>query len=247
MGVQLYTLRRECADDFLGTLEAVASVGYRWVELFGFFDVAPCDLILRMKDLGIGAISSHVSLDLLESDLEATIEAHKEIECTDIVCPWLEEERRRGPEAFEKVGRTLDAIGRKLNARGFRLSYHNHDFEFGEGRVPDGLQQILGEASAENLSVQPDVYWLSHAGLDPVDYVRRLGSRVKLIHLKDGRPGQGTFTPVGRGEIDMAKIIGVGRELGVKAFIVEQDECELPPLESIAVSLDFLRKQGLGE
>ena len=38
VGLQLYTVRDEAKKDFLGTLEKVATIGYRAVEFAGFFD-----------------------------------------------------------------------------------------------------------------------------------------------------------------------------------------------------------------
>ena len=35
VGLQLYTVRDECAKDFVGTLKKVAEMGYKGVELAG--------------------------------------------------------------------------------------------------------------------------------------------------------------------------------------------------------------------
>src|SRR5688572_1318616 len=41
IGIQLYSVRRELARDFEGTLARVASIGYREVEFAGYFDRRP--------------------------------------------------------------------------------------------------------------------------------------------------------------------------------------------------------------
>lgn len=247
VAVQLWTLRQECQRDFFGTLEAIARAGYRWIEPYDFYGTDVDALAARLKELGLGVISSHVSLDRLEGDLELVMRDHAVLGCTQIICPWLDEERRKGPEAFEKVGRSLNEIGAKLLARGFNLAYHNHDFEFTKIAYPDGVMRILSRSLPVNLSAQLDAYWISFAGLDPVAYMQRLGSRLHSLHLKDGDPRRETFSPVGKGKLDMPAIIAAGLELGVKAFVVEQDECAPSPIEAIGESLKYLRSQGLGE
>lgn len=246
VAVQLWTLRYECEEDFFGTLESVAGAGYRWIEPFDFYDFAISGIARVLTDNGLGVISSHVPLERLESELDRVMDEHDELGCKHLVCPWLPEEKRVGPDAFEKIGRTLDDIAIDLKKRGFALAYHNHDFEFTRAKDPDGLQRILSSSKPERLSAQLDTYWAAHAGIDPVAYMRVLGPRLDTVHLKDGFPKEEKFSPVGSGKLDMRAIIKTGREMGVRAFIVEQDECDMPPIEAIQTSLNFLRNQGLG-
>lgn len=245
VGVQLWTLRNECERDFFGTLEHVAQAGYRWIEPFQFYDADIHELARVLKDNGLGLISSHVSLDRLEGELDRVMDEHEALGCKHIVAPWLSEERRQAPDLFESLGRSLNLIGEKLRARGFTLEWHNHDFEFGLVKNPDGIQRILANSKPENLTAQLDTFWVSYSGIEPVGYMKQLGPRLTSVHLKDGFPHQEKFTPVGKGSIDMPAVIRAGREMGVRAFVVEQDECEGSVFDAIRESLDFLRSHGL--
>lgn len=247
IGLQLWTLREECQRDFPAALEGIARAGYRCIEPYDFYGMRAQELKRILDSLGLRVISSHVPIDLLEGDLSRVMDDHDSLECKMLVCPWLEEARRRAPEDFDRVGESLDGIGARLRARGFTLSYHNHEFEFTQAKDPDGLQRILRRAAPENLGAQLDVYWASFAGHDPVAYMRGLGARLHSVHLKDGYPAKGTFTPVGSGEIDMRAVAKAGTELGARAFIVEQDEHEGDQFESIARSLEFLERIANGE
>lgn len=244
VGLQLWTLRELCERDFWGALEKIAQVGFRWIEPYTYYGIDAHELGRVLKDLGLGVVSSHVDLDSLENNLNRVMDQHDQLGCHTLICPWLEEDRRQGKDAFEKVGRSLQKIGAKLRQKGFTLLYHNHDFEFTMASDPDGLQRILTEAGSDNLGAQLDVYWASHTGRDPVEYMKGLGARLQSVHLKD-RAAEGGFAPVGHGVIDMAAVIATGREMGVKSFIVEQDEHKLPPFESLKMSLEFLQGQGL--
>ncbi len=247
IGLQLWTLREECAKDFFGTLQGVAQAGYRWIEPFAFYGVSAEELTRRLRQMGLGVISSHVALEDLESNLDRVMRDHETLGCRAIVCPWLDEKRREGSNAFEKIGAILNRIGEQLRPRGFSLAYHNHDFEFTQESGTNGLERILSQAEPQNLSAQLDTYWARHAGLDPVQLIRQLGSRLSSIHLKDRDPADGEFAPVGHGSLDMPAILEAGREAGVRSLIVEQDECKRPPMEEIKRSLDFLRSQGFSD
>ena len=246
VGVQLWTLREECQRDIWGTLEKIAQVGYRWIEPYTLYGIDAHEFSRVLKDMGLRVVSSHVDFDALVNSLDRVIADHEELECHTLICPWLDESRRQGSDAFEKVGRILNGIGSKLRTRGYSLLYHNHDFEFTLARDPDGFQRILAQADPRNLGAQLDAYWVSHAGFNPIEYLRGVAGRVRSIHLKDGDPAAGTFTPVGQGKLDIGSLVSAGRELGVQTFIVEQDiHNKLTAIESIRLSLDYLREQGL--
>ena len=57
IGIQLYTLRNQIAEDPVATLKAVADAGYKQVEPYGFPDAGP--MIQAAKDFGLAVNSSH--------------------------------------------------------------------------------------------------------------------------------------------------------------------------------------------
>lgn len=239
LAVQLWTLRNLCARDFFGTLEKLAALGCRHVEPYDFYDANAAELRARLDDLGLSIPSSHVSINLLESRLDEVMDFHEAIGCNTIVCPWLDEDRRADAKVFEKTGRFLCSISPTLRARGFDLLYHNHEFEFTLAKNPDGLQRILAENPDGYLGIQLDTYWCHFTGRDPVEYMRSLGMRLRSLHLKDP-DSAGGFAPVGQGAIDMRAVIAEGLKMGVRSFVIEQDEHKLPPLESVRLSLEFV-------
>ena len=54
-----------------------------------------------------------------------------------------------------------------------------------------------------------------------------------------------TFAEVGSGSLDFAAIFAASREAGVQFYVVEQDRCQRPPLESARISLEQLRGWGI--
>ncbi|HVR31036.1 MAG TPA: sugar phosphate isomerase/epimerase [Thermoanaerobaculia bacterium] len=244
VGVQLYTVRDACRADFLGTLRRVRELGYPAVEGFwGLFGAEPAAVRRELDTLGLALPSAHVDLETLEQRLGEAVDLWGGLGCGTLVCPWVNEATRRGPDAWERLGDRLDRIGERLHAQGLRFAYHNHDFELAGG--DDGLARILARAAPEHLALELDVFWIEHAGRDPAAYLGEIGERVRLVHLKDGRHRPLAFTPLGEGEVDLAAAIDAARAAGVGALYVEQDECDGDPFEALRRSAAALFGMGL--
>jgi sugar phosphate isomerase/epimerase len=245
IGVQLWTLREACRRDLAATLEALARAGFQWIEPYSFYDVPIGRWQESLGEFRLRLASAHVALDQLENDLDDVMENHARLGCRTIIFHWHDENRRADAADFDRLGALLNRIGERLRAWGFELLYHNHDFEFLASPPPDGLTRILRTSDPANVGAQLDVYWAYAAGNNPVSLIRRLGSRLRSIHLKDGDPKRQTFTPLGGGKLDLPGILNAALDQGVATFILEQDECDGDPIASLARSLAFLRGQGL--
>lgn len=244
IALQLWTLRDFCEADLYGTLSRVAETGYHFIEPYDFYGADVARLAAHLRSLGLGVISSHVSIERLETELDLVMDEHEALGCDMLICPWLDEERRARHAAFEHVGRFLASISPRLADRGFRIGYHNHDFEFILASHPDGFRRVLDEAPGAILA-QLDTYWAHATGHNPAEYLETLEGRLVSVHVKDGFPARHEFTPTGSGEIDMPPVLAAARRLGAESIVVEQDECGADPWAAIRASLDYLRAAGL--
>ncbi len=246
ISVQMYTLRDLAKDDFLGAFDQVAKVGYRAVELAGTGTVDAAALKKHLNALGLKVSGTHVSIEDLETDLPRVIEYYKALESPYIICPWWPPHRRLGKGAWAKAGRILGEIGQKVNAAGLRFCYHNHDFEFKPIAGGFGMDIVLTEAGP-HLQCELDAYWVKYAGQDPVACIQKYASRLPLLHVKDMQAGHNKkFAQVGRGIIDWPPIFAAAQQAGVQWYVVEQDDCyDVPPLESIRISLQNLQRMGV--
>ena len=243
IGVQLYTLRDACANDFLATLRSVRQLGYRNVEGFaGLFGSSPAEVAALLEEIDLAIPTAHVPLESLEAELEQSIDLWGGLGATTLICPWVDEATRSSDDVWSRLGERLEKIGEKLQAQGLSLAYHNHDFEFAAG---DGLETMMAVTSPEHLAFELDVFWLAHAGGNPADYIRRHADRVRLIHLKDGDHEPLAFKPLGEGEVDLAAVVEASLEAGVDAFFVEQDESDGDPFDALHRSARELASLGL--
>jgi sugar phosphate isomerase/epimerase len=246
VALQMYSVREEAARDFTGTLKAVATIGYTALELSGYGDLTAAELRRVLDGLGLVALANHVSLPTLRSALDRTIDECLALGCRYLVCPWLPEDERGDATAYRRLAAELTSMGRRCRERELGFAYHNHDFEFArlDGRY--ALDVLLEATNAQVVRSELDVYWAYYAGVDPAQYLRNLGSRCAIVHLKDMvKDDSRTFAEVGEGRLDFPPIFAAGKAAGVEFYVVEQDRCQRPPLESIALSLQHLRSWGI--
>jgi sugar phosphate isomerase/epimerase len=242
IALQLYTVREEARTDFVGTLRRVAAIGYAGVELAGTGGLAAGALRRVLADLGLAVAGAHVSLDRLEGALEAELEYHAALGNATLVCPALPPARRHA-DGYRQAAASLAAIGRRCRERGLRFAYHNHAFEFERAGERTALEILLEESDPAAVEWEPDVYWIAAAGEEPAAWLRRYAGRCRLIHLKDMTAGSPpTYAEVGEGILDFAPIFAATAD--ADWYIVEQDACVRPPLESAALSLRHLRAWG---
>lgn len=246
VALQLYTVREEAAKDWLGTLRRVAAMGYPAVELAGTGGLSAQDLRKALDDLGLRCSGSHIGLGELEGDLQGVLDYNLAIGNRYVVVPALPGNLRRSEAAYRDAARRLNAIGAACRERGLTLAYHNHNFEFQRfgGRL--ALDILYDETDPALVKGELDVFWVVHAGADPVAWLRDHPGRCPLVHLKDMAPGpERTFAEVGEGIIDFQPIFAAAKATGAEWYVVEQDTCRRPSLESAELSLRHLQEWGI--
>ncbi|MFE7063214.1 sugar phosphate isomerase/epimerase family protein [Sutcliffiella sp. NPDC057660] len=243
IAAQLYTVRDLLTDDFPGVLRELKEMGYAGVQISGMFGHDPKEIAAVMKELGLGAAGMHVDLNSLSNELPSVLEQADIFGTKDLILPYLGEDERT-VENYIALKAELNEIARKVQADGYRISYHNHDFEF-ETEI-DGVNALeyLLEPSEDNLLLaELDVYWVKKGGKEIVSFLEPYANRMPIIHLKDmANDEQKSFAEVGTGSIDFEPILRWGEENGIEWYAVEQDECPGNPLDSLRVSVNNLHR-----
>lgn len=239
IALQLYTLRSLLAVDVDGTLQAVATAGYRAVELAGLPELAPGQLARLLSAAGLQVAASHEGIERLRDDADAIAERLAEVGCTRVIVPWLPETERRTPDDVRRFAEALNGFSRRFLQRGITLGYHNHAFEFAPLGQTTVWDILLSELSPE-IEIELDVYWASIGGRDPVAEISATARRVRLLHMKDRAAGPEPHdAPAGEGILPFPEIIDEARAAGVEWYVVEQDEPRVP-LDEIARALRYL-------
>jgi sugar phosphate isomerase/epimerase len=242
IGLMLYTLRRECADDLERTLAAVAELGYEGVELFSLHGRAPELVRRRLDELGLVAVGRHARLDALETALPELARELAILGTDRVAISWIEPPRSR--DEAQAVVERIAVLAERARSLELRLGFHNHAAELrplnGGGETFLGLLRRL---PADLLWLELDLGWAWEAGVDPAELVLRTGDRAPLVHVKDFRSRGGTaHCPVGEGAVGYERVLPAAVSAGVEWLLVEQDETDGLGLQAVTRSLEAVRR-----
>ncbi len=246
IALQLYTLRHQTAQDFLGALRDVADAGYRAVEFAGYGGLSMPALRAAINDLGIKAISSHVSSHRFDNDLPTVIEELHALGCEYAVVPAVPEEQWTNPDAIRCLAETFNRWGEQCKSGGVQFGYHNHAVEFCPLDGATAYELLVAETDADLVHLQLDVYWALHAGQDPVELLQRYSSRVSTLHAKEmSDQADRSDTTVGDGNTPWQKVLTGADRAGIKWYIVEQEDDPKHALRDIRRSRANLESLGV--
>ena len=235
--LQLFTLRNAMEDDLPGAIRKVAEIGFTQVEPYDFVATAK-ELGAALAEHGLSAPSGHAPL--MSQDQDEIFEAARELGITTVIDPFLPAEHWQKAEDIQATAEKLNAAAKKGAGYGIRVGYHNHEWELEsviEGRT--ALEYFAGLLDPE-LVFEVDIYWAAVGGQDPEALLRRLGDRVKFIHIKDGpiTPDIKAQQPAGQGRIAVLDVIAAAKSLEVG--VVEFDDYAGDIFEGITQSLRYL-------
>jgi sugar phosphate isomerase/epimerase len=238
LGIQLYTVREDCQRDLGGTIRELAKMGYEGIE-GGIYTGDDLKTVQdAMAETGILYAGGMTSMAEFESSLDEIESSIKSLGCTDVLCPWINQEEREDLEAWKKIAARKQKIGEECRARGLRYMYHLHGFEFSDlGGGTRGIDVLLNETD-DAVGFEIDIYWVFHAGADPVALYRQMLDRTPFLHLKDMiKNPDPTDVEVGEGIVPVKEIVDIAMANGCDWMLVEQEMFDKPPIEASRISL----------
>lgn len=248
IGAQLFTLRDflQTTDDIRASLKKVRELGYTAAQLSGHGAGTPQEIADFADEAGVSIVATHVSYDRIRDDVEAVIAEHRLWNCRHVGIGGMPPDYRNA-EGFARFAAEASRVSRPLIDAGLTFSYHNHSFELERFGGRTGLEILAAESDPEVFSFEVDTYWIQHGGGNPVSWLRRLRGRMHLVHLKDlaMSGSRQLFAEVGEGNLEWVPILEACRDAGIEYFLVEQDQCQGDPFESLGISLNNLRALGL--
>jgi sugar phosphate isomerase/epimerase len=268
-GLQLYSVRNSLMQDNLGTLEKIAEIGYKNIQITRVVStkdgietvigkLSAAEINLHLNRLGLRNINIHVSIDE-NTDWDRLIDFNQEIGSGAILLPmgYYTDKQSVLDQAY-----TLNKYGEICRKNGIDFYYHNHFQEFKEFGEQTIMDILLENTDKHLVKFEFDTYWAVRGGVDPVEWIIKLGDRCDITHQKDlpasvspvkwydyfGHDANITlnemmqtqkpehFTEIGEGTMDIKSLIATMRKTGVKYIFVEQDMTEREEIESIEVS-----------
>ena len=217
IGIQLYTLGPDLDDDFGGTLNGVAAIGYRTVEIASLHGRTAQQFRAALDTAGLACRCVHAPGEPLgpgpnlSGDLAALAADVRRLGARDIVMPNPLSPKIFTPPAgadpftviraataaltlddYKRMAAFLNEKARVLESHGVRLGYHNHNVEFAPKGDSTGFDILLAETDPALVTFEFDVGWAAAAGVDSVALLEAHPQRFTKMHVKDIQPSTRT-------------------------------------------------------
>ncbi len=238
VGLELYSVRDELKRDPMGTVRAVAKMGYQGVEFFSPYYSWSTEQAKEMRklmdDLGIVCYSTHNDRGNFEpAKLSKAIELNQIIGSKFIV--MASAGKVAGLDGWRKVADVLSAGAKQMKPAKLRAGYHNHGTEFTavEGKLPI---EVIAANTPKDVMLQFDVGTCVSTGNDPVAWINKNPGRIRSIHAKDWSPdaSKGYRVLFGDGAAPWKKIFEAAEKKGgIEYYLIEQEGSDYPPLETV--------------
>ena len=258
LGVQLYSVRQQMAEDFDAALAGVAAAGFTEVEAAALPKRPAKELRASLDKAGLRCVSAHHPFAELHARFDEIVAYDKELGCQYLV--GSSPSFRTPPPAGTKKSMSLDdwhymaeqfnTMGEKTLAAGVHFGYHNHTPEFAltDGKTP--LLELIRLTEAKNVTFELDCGWAIVGGFNPIDLLTTHPHRFSMLHVKDfivdpnaAKGVEPKVTELGQGSIDYKPIFAQAAKTQkiVHAF-VEQEAFNMPWKQSLKVDADYMKK-----
>jgi sugar phosphate isomerase/epimerase len=258
------------------TLRAMKEAGYDGIELCGFM-IHPMGMMVRlltqaagmpvgkggnldwhslMNESGLQVVSLHLDLGTLERDVQAAAGEAKAFGTNYIVITGMYRFDYGCEAVVRELAERLNKVGKALKEQGIELLYHNHNCELRKVNTKQTAYDILlEETDPSYVNFEFDSYWFAEGGADPLYWMRKLGSRMKLWHINDrgSRVSGVSMTPIlktdsmelGTGNMPLDALMEQAKEAGCEAVILESHRnwIEKSPVKSFQLSAKYLNER----
>ena len=250
IAAQMYSVRKEFEDNPERTFQELKKIGFTALQIDGMrgHDVKKISELVKKYDFEIAGM--HIKHDRFMNDLDGIMEECYEFGCKTIYDKYIDDEEQH-TEGYIKTKEKLIEIVEKLAPLGFRIGLHNPEYDYNNeiyGRKV--LDYITDPVNGYTVYAEPDTYWMTIAGDDPVESIKKYSGRAPIIHLKDYRSGyelndmEQNLAELGEGEIDIESIVRWGEKNKVEYYCIEQDYSRIGIFKSLEIGFKNLVEIG---
>jgi sugar phosphate isomerase/epimerase len=242
IGVQLYMARDLLAKDFGRTIAAIAGTGVRHVELAGLYGRSAPAVRDILAQNGLTAVGAHaLRADMDDAEVERRVDDLAAIGVAYAVAPiplmpglatgsFQDAIKALTREDFLRTADRFNRIAATAKAGGMRFVYHTHALDFIRFGDRYAFDEMIAQCDPALVDFELDVGNTVAAGVDPLPYFKRLGTRAPLAHLKDWvgpfEPGPERVpatAPIGTGVVDFPATMRAMTASGVRYAFIEDE------------------------
>lgn len=255
------------------TLEAIKKAGYDGIELCGFM-IHKTPAIVRfltkaagmptgnggkldwhklINNSGLCVTSVHSDLGSIERDGKSVADEALSFGAKYVVITGMYRFDYSNENDVLSLAERLNNAGKAVKDVGAELLYHNHNCELNVcGGKTKAYDILLEKTDPEYVNFEYDSYWFSEGGADVLEYMKKLGSRMKLWHINDRgfRASGKTMTPIvksdsmelGYGNMPLDKLTEQALSAKVEAVILESHKNHIDgdAIKSLTLSAEYL-------
>lgn len=235
VSLQLYSINEETKKDFRKSIEKVGEIGYQGVEFAGYGGLSSKEITALLKENNLYSVGSHCGLPAFEETFEEVLKFNKAIGSKYIICPGAKLDTR---EEVDHLVQLLNAAAEIAAKENIKVGYHNHAHEFAkiDGKY---VLDLIAENTNDDVILELDVFWVTYAGVDPIEYIKKWGKKIELIHIKQIDENKGNVD-VADGVIDMKLVKETAKS--AEYFVVEHEEFDKPVWDCIRNDFEYLNQ-----
>jgi sugar phosphate isomerase/epimerase len=271
-GLQLWTVRADLAKNEDDTIQKIAGIGFRELEHYRM-PQSPAEFRKKCDAAGLKLVSAHFDMPFEKFGSQETIDGAKAMGLQYMVVVFPVLRSLSGPdaphmrfselnEAYEKI--TLDdykwnaeqfnVLGEQVKKAGMQLAYHNHALDLKKLDGAVALDTLIQNTDPNLVVFEMDCGHVIHAGGDPIAYLQKYPTRIRLLHIKDLKAGYSVSTTldtenkdtdaaIGAGVIDWRRLFSVVKQGNLEHWFLElEGKMDQPAMESAEISYNYLKQ-----
>lgn len=274
--IQQFQLRSECKseEDILRVFELMKNAGYNGIELNGFMiskmppivriltriagmpvgNGGKFDWVKLINQSGLKVVGLHMDLGSILKRPDEVIEKARSFQTEYVIVTGMHHFDYTDKDAVLQLIEDLNRGGEVLKESGISLLYHNHNTEFRRvEKDKSAFELIIEKTNPTYVNFEFDSFWAAEAGVDVLNLMERLGTRMKLYHINDrGNRKRGKTSSIlksdsmelGYGNMNLREMVEIAKKNGVKAFILEShgNWVDKSAVKSFQLSAEFFDK-----
>ncbi|HEX2718512.1 MAG TPA: sugar phosphate isomerase/epimerase [Gemmatimonadaceae bacterium] len=253
LGVQLWSFRKEAEKDPAAMLTMTRQMGFTHVETAGLYGMTPQQFADAIKAAGLQVASMHVGYDELRDSMPKVISTAKTLGAKYVGLAWYPHDDKKGfTEAdAKKAVADFNKFGRALRDSGLTFFYHTHGYEpvkSGNGTL---LDYMITQTDPDLVKIEMDVLWTYLPGVDPAGLIRKYPGRVRLMHIKDMKPGvargslaggipDSSKAVIGEGQVNWSEVMAAAQKDGLEYYFLEDETTD--PVANAPKSFAYLER-----
>ena len=197
------------------------------------FGMPPERLRAILDRNGLRAPSTHVEAGIF-NDLDRQIDAAKILGHQYLIVASLPDGEKLGLDDYRRWADRFNEAGARALRSNIRVGFHDEAWDFRSISGTTPYDVFVQRTDPSVVALQFDTGNTAVGGKDPLEYMKRYGSRYSLFHIKDA-PSLGADHDVelGKGIIDFRRLLAMIDHIDDKHLYVEQETYPGVPLDSV--------------